>query len=232
VRLYHIIAILLAVWPVSAHADDFTIHLTPGWDREITAMTDYVVRGLSQTKGRPSIGGTVIYTLANGVYAGITAEHSQIAEQSVELDVVGGWKTALTADLSYQAGFVYQTYPASRFHSQNNVELQQIINVNLTPWATGIAAIAIQPQAAQHAGFQSYVSAGMDFTLPGDVTVGGRLGYLTAQNHAIQVNYVDWTVTVARDMGHGITLALQYTGLTARCSVCGNRMVASINFAF
>jgi uncharacterized protein (TIGR02001 family) len=224
--------LLLLLLPVTAHADDFTIQLTPGWDREIVMMSDYVVRGLSQTKGRPSIGATSIYTFANGVYGGMTAEHSQVAEQSLEVDVVGGWKTAVTDDLSYQTGFVYQDYPASHFHSQNTFELQQIINYNVTPWATLIGAIAIQPQAAQHAGLQSYSSVGIDFQLPAAFRLGGRLGYLTTQNHAAQINYLDWTLTVARDMGHGITVAAQYTGLTEHCSLCGNRFVVSINFTF
>lgn len=217
--------------PVIARADSFIINMTPGWDREVVAMTDYVVRGISQTKGRPSIGATSIYSFATGWYGGVTSEHSELGGQSVEMDAVGGYKTALTPTLNYNFGVVYQNYPFSQFHSQNNIEFQNIINY-VEPWGTVIAAFAVQPQGASHSGLQTYTSAGLDFNLPSAFMLGGRLGYVTADNHAAQVNYLDWTVTLARDMGHGITLAGQYTGSTDHCSICGNRFVVSINLTF
>lgn len=223
--------VMLVMIPISARADSFIINMAPGWDRELTAMTDYVVRGISQTNGRPSVGATSVYTFANGWYGGLTAEHSELGEQGVEADFVGGYKTALTSALNYNLGVVYQSYPGSRYHSLNNVEFQNILNY-VQPWGTVVAAFALQPQAALHSGVQTYTSAGVDFNLPASFTLGGRVGYLTASNHAVQINYVDWTATLARDMGHGISLAVQYTGVTMHCSTCGNRFVVSINFVF
>lgn len=240
-------AIILAAVPRAAHADAFVINMTPGWDLEMTAMSDYIVRGISQTEGRPSVGATAVYTVANGWYAGASTERSAVGGQNVETDYVGGWKTAITPTLNYNIGLVYQTYPFSQFHAQNNVELQNIINYT-KPWGTLIAALAVQPRGAVTIGAQTYSSLGADFNLPGKFTFGGRIGFLTSSNHRLQANYFDWTATLARDMGHNTTISAQYTGESVHCDGStglvgddgggcqphsgGNRFVILLNFAF
>lgn len=235
---------LLMITYQSPLADDFTINTTPGWDREIAAMSDYIVRGISQTRGTPSVSGLGVYTFQNGLYGGIAVERSVVGGQGVEADLIGGWKTGMTPNINYNFGF---DYPFTQFPQQNTFEFQNIVNY-VRPWGTLIAAFTVQPQGAANIGLQTYSSIGVDFNLPYNLKLGARLGYLTSSNHLAQMNYVDWTVTVARDMGHGITLATQYTGLTAHCDgstgvvgddgggctpgTGGNRIAVSINFSF
>ncbi len=215
-----------------AFADDFTIDLTSGWDRETSVMTDYVSRGISQTHGLPSTSTTMFYTFTNGSYLGGQAIYSQVGNQNIQADLVGGWDIAINKKLSYEVGFDYQNYPFSKLHAANSLEFQHIINYNLNERTTFIAAATFQPQAAQHAGFQTYSSVGLDFTVSSDITVGGRIGYLTTQVHRVQQNYADWTLTISCDMGHGISLLGQYTGLSEHCADCGNRFVAIIDYSF
>lgn len=108
----------------------------------VTFVSNYVVRGVSQTNFKPAVQGTVEYSHPSGVYAGLFGSNvswmgdawqapgaggdaadpvlgfspygsnSKISG-SFELDVYAGVRNKLAGDLSYDVGAVYYYYPGT-----------------------------------------------------------------------------------------------------------------------
>lgn len=79
----------------------------------VALASNYVWRGMTQTKDDPTIQGTVILDY-KGFYLGSTAANIKIEgiDASVELDAFGGY-TAEMYGIGYDAGVAYYTYPSS-----------------------------------------------------------------------------------------------------------------------
>lgn len=196
-----------------AKADPFNIDLTPGISGSFTAMTNYIQRGQTQTNGHPA-GNLVLTYDYDGFFGTLSVINSKQGNNNFEGDITIGYRTKLSDNWSYQASIVYQTYPgASGNNNLSNVEFQNIVNYS-QPWGTVVGAVAVQPQGQGHGGFYSYVSTGVDFNLPYDFTLGGRIGWNTSANHEVKPNYADWTVTVSRPIIKQVSWAVQYTGST------------------
>jgi len=79
----------------------------------VVLASNYVWRGMTQTKDDPTVQGTVLLDY-KGFYVGSTAANTKIEgiDASVELDVFGGY-TAEMYGIGYDAGVAYYTYPSS-----------------------------------------------------------------------------------------------------------------------
>lgn len=79
----------------------------------VILASNYVWRGMTQTKDDPMIQGSVILGY-KGFYLGSTAANTKIEgiDASVELDAFGGY-TAEMYGVGYDAGVAYYTYPSS-----------------------------------------------------------------------------------------------------------------------
>jgi uncharacterized protein (TIGR02001 family) len=229
-RFFVLVLTLLCLTSL-ARADDFTISITPGFSTSFTAMTNYIVRGQTQTRGRPAATVTGSYGY-NGFFVTAGVINSKQGNNNFEADLTLGYRTTLSDSWFYQASVVYQSYPgASGYNNLSTVELQNILNY-VQDWGKLIAAFAIQPQGQGHAGFYTYTSVGADFNLPYDFTFGTRIGWNTSANHAAAPNYVDWTATLSRPITKQISWTVQYTGTSTHRTGYGNAIVGMINVSF
>lgn len=85
----------------------------------VSLVTDYAYRGISQTDERPALQGGVDYAHDSGFYAGVwgtnvswlrDAETSSSSGNSLELDVYGGYRTSVGA-LGVDVGLLQYFYP-------------------------------------------------------------------------------------------------------------------------
>lgn len=213
-------------------ADDFIINLTPENSTSILGMTNYVIRGISQTGGRPAASVTDTYTLDDGLFASAGIINSNQGNNGFEADFGAGYATKLNDKWSYQASIAYQSYPgASNYGNLSNVEFQNIFN-DAETWGTVVAAFAVQPQGQDHAGFYSYTTAGVDFNLPDQFVLGTRAGWNTNSNHAVTPNYLDWTINLQRPITDKLSWRIQYTGSTDHGRDGGNIFVGMLSFTF
>jgi uncharacterized protein (TIGR02001 family) len=88
-----------------------------GFGGSLVATTDYVFRGLSQTRGDPALQGDVHYRGSAGWFAGawvsnIDPEADYIG--GVELNAYAGWTWAPTPDWSTRVSYVRYLYPEAR----------------------------------------------------------------------------------------------------------------------
>ena len=112
-----------------AHAEEAASpHSVTG---NLTFVSDYIVRGITQTESKPAVQGTVEYGHASGLYAGLfgsnvswvsdftgpkadgsgTFNGSTTASSAFELDLYAGFRNKFLGDFSYDVGAVYYWYP-------------------------------------------------------------------------------------------------------------------------
>ena len=251
-KILAVAALSLTLAASSAYADDFSINLDKGLSGNVTGMTDYVQRGISQTYGQrinaklghssdysmnttmfPAVGAGASYTLGNGLFAGVSGINSNQGNNSFENDVTVGWKTAITSNILYQFSVNYQNYPgSSNYNNLSTVEFQNIVNY-VQPWGKLVGAFAVQPQGQNHSGGYTYTTVGVDLNLPNKFVGTTRVGYNTYSNHSSKPNYVDWTVGVSRPIAANVSVGIQYTGSTDYVELGnGNRVVGMVLVSF
>jgi uncharacterized protein (TIGR02001 family) len=129
----------LALWAVglsavSAHAQEEakSPHAIGG---NLTFVTNYVVRGVSQTDYKPALQGTLDYSHASGFYAGFFGSNvtwladawepaapgvdsnvfggvtADVISKSLEIDLYGGYRNSFLEDFSYDVGVIGYLYP-------------------------------------------------------------------------------------------------------------------------
>jgi len=109
---------------VTQHKED--IHVIPASAHTVTSnvslVTDYLYRGISQTNARPAIQGGFDYAHSSGFYAGVWGSSiswltdvplaPMATSAPLELDTYFGFKSSFATDFSYDVGFLRYNYPA------------------------------------------------------------------------------------------------------------------------
>lgn len=113
--------------PAAAPASPYTIA------GNVSFLSDYVVRGLTQTNNKPAIQGTVEFGHNSGFYAGLFGSNvnwlsdawepaapginpavyggGNTISASLEIDLYAGFRNKFMTDFSYDVGAVYYWYP-------------------------------------------------------------------------------------------------------------------------
>ncbi|MBI4937023.1 MAG: hypothetical protein HY846_02165 [Nitrosomonadales bacterium] len=114
---------------VTQHKED--IHVTPASGHTLTAnvslVSDYLYRGISQTGTKPAIQGGFDYARSGGFYAGVwgssiswisdslAAGGAGASNAGVEVDTYLGFKNNFATDFSYDVGYLRYNYPAGNY---------------------------------------------------------------------------------------------------------------------
>jgi uncharacterized protein (TIGR02001 family) len=84
-------------------------------------VSDYLFRGISQTRGKPALQGGADYSHSSGLYAGIWGSNikwvsdAQNTSVPLEIDVYGGFKNAFAGgDWNYDVGLITYNYSGSK----------------------------------------------------------------------------------------------------------------------
>ena len=201
----------------------------------ITATSNYIFRGLSQSKKGPAIQGNLEYTYAVGdftPYLGVfastvsfpannTPTGQQTIRQWTEVDFFGGVRYATPlAGLTLDAGFISYTYP-------NNTADQNVsggANTYGNPqWnevygkfgydfglATAVGSVYYAKDFSYAGGQSWYYEGGFDVPLPFSILLSGRVGHQTIENNYSfgAPDYMTWNVGLAREFDFPITFTL------------------------
>ena len=201
----------------------------------ITATSNYIFRGLSQSKRGPAIQGNLEYTYAVGdftPYLGAfastvnfpsnnTPAGQQNIRQWTEVDLFGGVRYATPlAGLTLDAGFISYTYP-------NNTADKNVSgganNYGSPQWneyygkfaydfglATAVGSVFYANDFSYAGGTAWYYEGGFDVPLPYEVLFSGRVGRQTIENNYSfgAPDYTTWNVGLAREFDFPITFTL------------------------
>lgn len=215
-------ALALAAEPASPHSLSGNISLT----------SDYVFRGVSQTQNGPAIQGGFDYAHASGLYVG--AWGSSVAwvqkggykdDSSMEVDLYGGYRGSLPADIGYDVGAITYYYPGDKIagiQTPDTTEVyagaswkfltlkySHVVSSNFIGW--------YDYDLGKKSRNSNYIELNADYDLGNGWGIMGHVGRQKVKNLG-DANYTDWKIGVSKDIGFG-TVALAYTDTNADAAV-------------
>jgi uncharacterized protein (TIGR02001 family) len=246
-------SLVLPAAPASAieiEGSGLTIAATP------SATTNYMFRGISQTRNRPALQGTLdVQHDDTGLYIGAFVSNVSFhgSNASVELDGMFGYRREILG-ISFDLGGVYYAYPGSDTHGLPVLDYfegvlkatKEIGDFKL------MGTVAISPHAFGRSGTGVYAEGGVDIKLPFDFVGNLRIGHWNLQRN-LRFGTPDYTwgsVGVTRELYEGITLNVTWSATDVskrQCApnagpqgnlmpggqhICGSTFLASLSRAF
>jgi uncharacterized protein (TIGR02001 family) len=216
-----------------------------------TAASDYLFRGISQTRSRPAYQiSSAELTHASGFYVGGFLSNVRFlgTDARQEIDLFGGYRATL-AGFNLDVGGIWYTYPGyDRAPGQfglNYAEVQLKAAREFGP-VNLMAQLNVSPNFFGSSGTGVYVEGGADWkTGVWDLTLGGRLGYQWIERNVRfgTPDYLWGSAIVSREfavqgVGTLIVAAGYYsTNISRRdCAggqdICEGRAFGSVSFRF
>jgi uncharacterized protein (TIGR02001 family) len=217
--------LLLALLATSSAAFAQTAPAAPEVTYNVGVVSQYRYRGIAQTKGQPALQGGVDYANTNGYYAGAWASQIQwIKDQSqtgnnysgsTELDLYGGYKFE-NSGIAYDVGFLRYQYTGNNYGTaiasgSTNTQYQNA-NTNEIYAAGTLGAYTFKYSYALSTLFGYTGSKGADyFDLSANYDMGNGITLTPHIGRQIipgngNVSYTDGSVTVAKDLGDGLSV--------------------------
>jgi uncharacterized protein (TIGR02001 family) len=206
--------------------------------------TDYLFRGISQTRNRPAAQLALDVQHDSGLYVGTFISNATFAGTNarMELDGLAGYRTAL-GGVNLDLGVVYYGYPGYDA-PPGGFELawwEAVLkgSYELEP-VKFLGTIAYSPDFNLESGSAVYVEGGFDMKLDFDITVSARLGYQSVdKNNRFGLrDYTNFGFFASRELFAGITMAVGYYGTDldksdcAGAKICENRAMVSLSRVF
>ena len=208
-------------------------------------QSDYLFRGISQTRNRWAGQGTVEMTHSSGVYVG--AFVSNVAFQGTnarqEVDVYAGYRfTAGT--INWDIGAILYTYPGYNQpiggYDLNYFEIALRASREFGPVKVS-AGLFYSPDYQLQSGNSLYIEGGLDIQLPFEFVAQGRIGYITMHNNVRYgtPDYMWYSVGVTRPLPLGFNATVAWYGTNISQSdcvggqkICDGRVLFSLTRAF
>lgn len=217
--------------------------------------SDYVSRGISQTRSRPGYQATAELSHDSGFYIGAAISNVRFAytDARQEVDVSAGYRFSLPWDIAADVGIIGTFYPGySVGRNSNSIDYGEGFLRLSRDFGdvTALASINVSPNFFDASGFALYIETGLDWdTGLWNLTLGPRLGYQWVQKNQRfgAPDYAWWGVVLSRQFelpGAGTaTVSLGYvqssisrneclTGIGTRQNICGARVVGQLTLKF
>lgn len=192
----------------------------------LALTTDYRFRGISQTWRLPAVQGGFDYAHASGVYLGAWASNvsgnSYNNGAGLELDLYGGYKLALTPDLTLDLGALAYLYPGARLNSApgvatgkkyDNIDVYAALAIGGFSGKLSVAAtdyFGLNSDTAGYAYFNSlaargaskgstYLDLNYKFDLGNGLSLDTHLGHLSVRRYG-ELSYTDLKLGLSKEM--------------------------------
>jgi uncharacterized protein (TIGR02001 family) len=214
-----------------AHADDAPPS-GPALTGNISGVSDYLFRGLSQTDQEPALQGGVEYGSADSWYVGAwgsnvswLSDNSALGtnvSNSLEIDLYAGWRVPLNADWKLDVGLYTYYYPGTYptgFTRPYTTEAYVGISYSIATLKYSHAFTNLFGFAdSKHSDYLD-LSANWEF-VPTWV-LNGHVGHQRVKNFG-DASYTDWKLGVTKNFANGIAVALAYYDTNADEAVYTN----------
>jgi len=206
----------------------------------VTLASEYIFRGIAQTRGEPAIQGGFDYAHSSGFYAGTWASNiSWISDwgplltpsgktptANIEIDVYGGYKGSISGDLGFDVGVLHYAYPGSNKPTgAGRPDTTEIYGGLSYKWltlkysrTTG-SLFGWTPDGTTKSSGSGYLD------LTGNFDMGNGWGLVAHAGHqsvhrVSAASYSDWKLGVTKDLGFG-TVGVAYSATNAKDN-CAN----------
>jgi uncharacterized protein (TIGR02001 family) len=195
-------------------------------------VSNYIFRGISQTQGKPAVQGGFDYAHESGLYVGTWGSNVNWvsatgvkADNSLELDIYGGYKGTFADDFSYDVGVLQYYYPGTLNAGAVNANSTEVyasigwkfitLKYNYTVSSHLFSWVGTSGEKTRGSGY-------IDLTANYDLGDGwGVVGHVGRQNIKgfSAASYNDFKVGVTKDVGFGV-VGLSYSDTDA--NTCGD----------
>ncbi|WP_439552462.1 TorF family putative porin [Falsiroseomonas sp.] len=222
--------------------------------------SDYMFRGLSQTRNRPAAQLTLDVEHESGVYVGAFLSNVAFAGTNArqEVDLMAGYRFAI-GDLKLDLGATYYAYPGYTA-PRGGFELAFYefalrASYEIAP-VKFVGTAAYSPQFTGESGAAYYLEGGFDLALDYGFTVSPRVGYQWVERNIVPAagsrdgffgaqDYGYFSLSVSREIVGGIigtvtgiynTLSTERGGVANDCfggsKICDNRFTLTLSRPF
>ncbi len=170
----------------------------------LSFVSDYQFRGVSQTDEDLAIQGGFDYAHASGFYAGVWGSNIEWAPANLELDIYGGYSGS-AGDLGYNVGLLQYVYPD--FDDANTTEVYG----GVTYKGFGLkASYSLSDYfSANNSDGTVYWDASYTYTFDNQMALGLHYGYTSGKG--AQDDYADWKIGLNVPVGK-FTVGVAYVG--------------------
>ena len=197
-----------AMAQAAAAAPESTVSFNVG------VVTDYRFRSVAQTSFKPALQAGVDYSHTSGFYLGAWAsnvnwikDYVGASEGSMEIDLYGGYKGEIAAGLTYDIGVITYQYPSNTADSV-------LVNANTTEVYGALTFGIVTAKYSQSTGNfianpnssgSSYLELAANIDLGNGFTLTPHVGRQTIPNQNGNGDYTDFSLTLGKDFGGGLT---------------------------
>jgi uncharacterized protein (TIGR02001 family) len=194
---------------------------------DITFVSDYAFRGISQTEEAAAIQGGINFTAESGFYVSIWGSSVDFGgEGTLELDVLFGWSGDIAEGWSADVGIMRYGYPNTEFAGSNFWELYGSVS-----FSDVTLGLAYSDDYYANSGKYFYIYAGYSLAINDDLTVDFHIGQNEFSDDSSS-SYLDYGITLSTEvMGIGLSLAYIDTDVKD-CKLCDSRVVLGISKGF
>ncbi|MEI8030584.1 MAG: TorF family putative porin [Comamonadaceae bacterium] len=209
-----------AMAQTKAPEPDYTLAYNVG------VTTDYRFRGIAQTSFNPALQGGIDFTHKSGLYLGTWASNIKwikdyvgATDGSLELDLYGGYKGEISKDFSYDVGVITYQYPSNTaanvagFANANTTEVYGALTYGLVTakysYSTGDFI------ANSNSSGSTYIEVAASFDLGNGFSLTPHVGHQTIPNQSISGDYTDYSLTLGKDFGNGLSASVAAIGTNA-----------------
>lgn len=158
-----------------------------------TIVTDYMFRGISQTRSGPALQGTIDAEHSTGLYVGAFVSNATFRNTNVrqEVDANFGYRFAVS-DVKLDIGGTYFGYPGFEIPPGGFDiawwEATIRASYELAP-VKFVGQLAYSPNFSGESGAAVYAEIGFDWTLDLGITMSARAGYQWIERNIVPANW-------------------------------------------
>ena len=205
----------------------------------IGVVSDYIFRGISQTREHPALQGGIDYVHPNGLYAGAwgsSVDFSDNDNANIEIDGYVGYSHSYEKWV-FDGRLTYYAYPGAKSSLRYNYyEIGSTITYDFD-LAKLAASLNFTPENFGDSGYATYYSVSTAIPLPHNFSLNAKVGHQEIEDNIRYgyPSYTEWSAGIAYQWNN-VTLGAQYidTNLTtSECSDgCDARGIISATYAF
>lgn len=220
-------ALLLAL-PFAAQAEDEP-ESPLSW--EVSAVSDYLFRGVSQTDENATVQGSITWASPVGLYVGSFASGVDFGTDSpdVEVDYFVGYSFDVSESVNIDVLLNRYTYPGASDLAYNELVTTTTFAGD---WALNVS-YTNDVWASDTTGW--YYGLSHDWSLPNDFTLSANVGRSVFEDNSVAEDYTDWGVGVSRSFGPA-DVSLGYYGVDGKGrdnfgELADSRLLLTVTFA-
>jgi uncharacterized protein (TIGR02001 family) len=223
----------------------------------VTLVTDYRFRGLSQSSGDPAVQGAINISHSSGLYAGVWSSSTDFkvlgavpdaVYGSQEVDFYGGWTGEVASGLTADVGLLYYAYPSGHVGKAEFFEPYASLSTTLGPVSAKVGAAYAWKQAALN--FDGggnddniYVYGELSSGIPNTpLSLAAHLGYtdgalspkFATGASATYTGGFDYSVGATANLTSHISLGVSYVGVDGNSidSYSNDAVVGTLKLSF